>query len=159
MHPPLIRRFQRPTPPPLEDKPLPEDQPLSTITKRQYEAALERHLDELKGIKGYVAVGILNFVGEVMAYDSQEERLQFRSLGAFFTDIFRDTHETVLNNGLGECLELAVHASGKIVLMNSSGLSSKMRFYVFGVIDTTGNWYYMKMQLKEFTARIIKEFS
>lgn len=145
--------------PPLEIKPHGDDQSRPSVTKRQYAAALERHLDELKGIKGYVAIGILNFVGEVMAYDSQEDHLQFRSLSALFTDIFRNTHETVLNNGLGECLELTVHTSGKIVLMTSSGLSSRLRFYVFGIINTTGNWYYMKMQLNDFAARIIKELS
>jgi CheY-like chemotaxis protein len=152
----VIPAVQGPQPPP-EARSREGEQSRPSVTKRQYSAALERHLDELKGIKGYVAIGILNFVGEVMAYDSQEDHLQFRSLSALFTDIFRNTHETVLNNGLGECMELAVHTSGKIVLMTSSGLSSKLRFYVFGIIDTTGNWYYMKMQLNDFAARIAKE--
>ncbi|MGB5987417.1 MAG: response regulator [Desulfobacterales bacterium] len=130
-----------------------------SATRRAFEKALAGNLKPLKLTKGYQAVAILNFVGDVMAADTLHDDLPLQEWGARFTDLFRTAHETAVEEGIGECRELALHGAEQVILVCSSGLSAKVRFYLIGVVAPEGNWYYMKLQLSEAAARIAAELA
>ena len=111
------------------------------------------------GTMGYQAVAILNFVGEVMASDRVEADLPLREWGTRFSDLFRAAHEAATEEGVGECRELTIHGADKIILLASSGLGAKVRFYLMGVLDSHGNWYYLERKLGEIAAQITAQVS
>lgn len=130
-----------------------------TVDRRAFEAALGGHLETIKSTKGYQAVAILNFVGEIMAADTAEPGLPLRELGTRFTDLFRVAHEAATEEGVGECREITIHGADRIILIASSGLAAKVRFYLMGIVDADGNWYYLERKLGEIAAQITAEIS
>ena len=63
--------------------------------------ALEKHLLDIKSVKGYQASGIMHFTGELLAFDSVAPNIDLALVGATFNDVFRTAHEVCDKIGPG----------------------------------------------------------
>ena len=119
--------------------------------------ALEKHLAELKEIKGYRASGILNFTGEVLAGDSLDSNVDLPYLGATFNDIFRTAHAACEKIGLEACREATFVAPNGIVLMRCSGTKSRVHFHLISVVAADGNQALTKMKMERMVGPVMDE--
>jgi hypothetical protein len=124
-----------------------------------YENVLADHLEIIKRTKGYKGIALYNFAGELIASDTVEDGVPLAEWGLRLTDLFRRAHEISTEENLGNSIEMTLHTADMNVLICSPGLDSKVRFYIMGFLGADGNWYYMKMELSNATARIAAEFS
>lgn len=129
------------------------------IGNEVYKRALTGHLGVLRQTKGYQGVAVLNFAGEILTADKFTDEFPLHELCTRFTDLFRRAHEAAMEESIGECRDLTIHTTDKVILICSSGLDSKVRFYTVGIVNGDGNWYYMKMELDKITDRLIVELS
>jgi hypothetical protein len=54
-----------------------------------------------------------------------------------------------------DCRALSVHTAGATVLIAGVAASTKTGLYLFGVVDATGNWFFLKTQLAKVAAEIL----
>ena len=134
------------------------DDPL-VVDQQTYEQAFRSHVDKLRSAKGYQGAAILNFAGEVAASDTLGDEFPIREWCARFTELFRTAHEAAVEEGLGECRELTLHTESRVGLICSSGLASKVRFYLVGFAVPDGNWYYLKMEIDKAVVRIHEDIA
>ncbi len=119
--------------------------------------AIEKHLTPLRDIKGYKASGIMNFTGEVVAYDSVDPGIDLGLVGATFNDIFRSAHEASKKIGLEACTEATIMTPKGTIVMTCSGVESKVHIHAIGIVSADGNQALMKMQLEKMMPNLIAE--
>jgi len=121
--------------------------------------ALETYIDELKGIKGFIAAAIMSFTGEVLASYSTTEAADLEIVGATFNDIFRSAHEASGKVDLEACQEMVIRTPKGIIVMNCSGVDAKAHFHTLGILDADGNQALMKMNIQKMLPKIMKELA
>ncbi len=121
--------------------------------------ALESYLQQLKEIKGYKAAGIMNFTGEMLAYDSEDRQIDLGVVGATFNDIFRSAHEASKKIGLDACKEQVISTPKGVVVMRCSGTDAPAHFHVIGVLSSDGNQALMKMQIEKMVPGVMTELA
>ncbi len=121
--------------------------------------ALESHLQGLKEVKGYKAAGIMNFTGEMLAYDSSDPKIDLALAGATFNDIFRSAHEASKKIGLEACRETVINTPKGVIVMHCSGTDAKAHFHVTGIMSNDGNQALMKMQIEKMVPHVISELA
>ncbi|MBU0486024.1 MAG: hypothetical protein KKB30_16085 [Proteobacteria bacterium] len=121
--------------------------------------ALETHLAELKEIKGYKAAAIMNFTGEILAYDSIDKNINLDVVGATFNDIFRSAHDASQKIGLEACKETTINTPKGIIVMRCSGVDAKVHFHLIAILVADGNQALMKMKIEQIVPAIMKELS
>lgn len=126
------------------------------LTKEEV-MALESHLQTLKEIKGYKAAGIMNFTGEMLAYDSADPNIDLSLVGATFNDIFRSAHEASKKIGLDACRETVISTPKGVVVMRCSGTEAKSHFHLIGIMAHDGNQALMKMQIDKIVPSVMAE--
>lgn len=121
--------------------------------------ALENHLQSLKEIKGYKASGVMNFTGEMLAYDSSDPNIDLTLVGATFNDIFRSAHEASKKIGLDACKETVISTPKGVVVMRCSGTDAKSHFHLIGIMANDGNQALMKMQIDKLVPAVMAELA
>lgn len=121
------------------------------------EMALEQHLQELRGVKGYLASGALSFTGEVLASDTVDPNVDLSMVGATFNDIFRSAHDASRKIGLDACRETVISTTRGIIIMHCSGVESRVHFHVITVMTADGNHALAKMTMQKMEAPILAE--
>lgn len=121
--------------------------------------ALEKHLDEFKSIKGYLASGVLNFTGEALATHSVSDRVNLESFGAVFNDVFRGAHEASAKIGLEATKVMTLQTPKGIVLMECSGPASRAHLHLMVVLDETGNQALTRMTLEKVVPKVVQEIA
>lgn len=111
--------------------------------------ALEKLLEDFKGIKGYKAAGIMNFTGEMLVHDSSDASIDLTLVGATFNDIFRSSHEVCEKIGLQACNEETIVTPLGQVIMRCSGVDSKVHVHGIIIMAADGNQALAKMQLSK----------
>jgi CheY-like chemotaxis protein/predicted regulator of Ras-like GTPase activity (Roadblock/LC7/MglB family) len=137
-----------------------QDQPGPTAwnhEERETTMALEKHLDEFKSIKGYLASGVLNFTGETLATHSVSDRVNLESFGAVFNDVFRGAHEASAKIGLDSTRVMTLQTPKGIVLMECSGPTNKAHLHIMVVLDETGNQALTRMTLEKVVPKVVQE--
>ncbi len=119
--------------------------------------AIEKHFAPLKEIRGYKAAGIMNFTGEVVAYDSVDPAIDLGLVGATFNDIFRSAHEASKKIGLEACREATIMTPKGTIVMTCSGPEAKVHIHTIGILSSDGNQALMKMQLEKMMPSLIAE--
>jgi CheY-like chemotaxis protein len=125
--------------------------------RKEAEMALEKHIQALKEIKGYIAAGIMNFTGEMLASDSADQKIDLNLVGATFNDIFRSAHEASKKIGLDACKETTIATPKGVILMRCSGTDAKVHFHLIGVLAADGNQALMKMQMEKMVPAVMAE--
>ena len=142
----------------------PEEQELPAVTENRInivkgdkKMALEKILEEVKTVKGYKASAIMNFTGEVLASDSNDQNIDLALVGATFNDIFRSAHEASDKIGLDSCHETTIETPKGVILMVCSGVNAKVHFHIIGVLSADGNQALMKMQMDKIIPAVLNE--
>jgi len=135
---------------------LDEQKKPKNLTK-EAEMALEKHIQALKEIKGYMAAGIMSFTGEMLAYDSADPKIDLNLVGATFNDIFRSAHEASKKIGLEACRDTTITTPKGIVIMRCSGTDAKVHFHLIGILAADGNQALMKMQIDKMVPAVMGE--
>jgi len=119
--------------------------------------SLEKHLQELAGIKGYKASGIMNFTGEMLAANSRDDSIDFEVVGATFNDIFRSAHEAAGKVGLMAATETTITTPNGVIIMMCSGVNSRAHVHTITVLDKDGNAALTRMTMQKQLNGIVTE--
>jgi len=120
---------------------------------------LEAHLEEFKGIKGYIAAGILEYTGEILASHSSNPRVDLAATGAVFNDIFRAAHEASGKIGLEACRNMAIATPKGVIVMECSGADKKPHIHMIAILEESGNQALAKMTISKVLPKIVSELS
>jgi DNA-binding response OmpR family regulator/predicted regulator of Ras-like GTPase activity (Roadblock/LC7/MglB family) len=121
--------------------------------------ALEAHLEEFKGIKGYIAAGILEFTGEMLASHTTNSRVDLAATGAVFNDIFRAAHEASGKIGLDVCRNMAIGTPKGVVVMECSGADKTPHVHMIAILEEGGNQALAKMTIAKVLPKVVSELS
>ncbi len=122
--------------------------------KDDLEIALKPHIDKLRFINGYKAVGIMDRNGVILTHDAIDENIDIISFVDTFTNIYQSTNKFLIDKGLDECLSLIVHAKKETFLHLCSGAGMKNHFHIIVVMSSGGNWYFMLHQLEKMIEEV-----
>jgi predicted regulator of Ras-like GTPase activity (Roadblock/LC7/MglB family) len=121
--------------------------------------ALESYLEEFKGVKGYVASGIMDYTGEILALDSTSPNVKLDVVGAVFNDIFRSAHEASMSIGFEACRNMVLTTPSGVVVMECSGADKAPHLHMIVVLQEGGNQALAKMAIAKVLPLAVKDFS
>ena len=127
--------------------------------KESLKMAMEKHMAELRSIKGYKASAVMDFTGDILASDSVDEKIDLAIVGATFNDIFRSSHEASNKVGLDYCHDLTIETPKGVIVMVCSGVDAKVHFHLIGVVGADGNRALMKLQLDKMVPKLMAELA
>jgi predicted regulator of Ras-like GTPase activity (Roadblock/LC7/MglB family) len=104
-------------------------------------------LDETKSIKGYIAAGIMDFTGEVLAAHSASDGTNLAAFGAVFNDVFRGAHEASRKIGLEACRAMTLTTPKGLVIMECTGTDAPVHLHGIVVLQADGNQALARMTL------------
>ena len=119
--------------------------------------ALEDHLGEIKSVKGYLASGIMQHTGELLASDSAASNIDLGMVGATFNDIFRSAHEVCEKIGLEAAQEMVLNTPKGLIIMRCSGVASKAHVHLITILTSDGNQALAKMQMEKAVPGVMGE--
>jgi CheY-like chemotaxis protein len=137
----------------IRDSALSDDSDLAA-DREVAETVLQRQLQELRAIKGYLGVGVLNQDGDVLFADLQDDSLDLDRLAIGLSSIFSVTEDTAEQMGFSDCRGLTFHTREGTVLLATSHLAAVEHFRVIGITSPDGNWFYMKVQLENLFPKL-----
>lgn len=139
----------------------PRDAPAQTgqtaAPNKERHVAIEKHLQQLRDIKGYRASAILSNTGETLVVDSAESDLDLALVGATFNDILRAAHEAAVGIDLDAAKEVVIKTKKGVVVMQCSGVEAKAHVHFIGVLTADGNQALMKMRVDQFLPKVVAE--
>ena len=121
--------------------------------------ALEQHFDYLKSIKGFLAAGIMQFTGELLASHTVTDSIDLGIAGATFNDIFRSAHEVCTKIGLEAANELVLLTPKGIIVMLCTGVESKAHVHMITVLAKDGNQALAKMTMEKLAPAIVSDLA
>lgn len=121
--------------------------------------ALEAHLQDFKEIKGYIASGIMDFTGEILASDSASPNVDLAAVGAVFNDIFRTAHEASQKIGLEACRNLVLNTPKGIIVMECSGVDSARHVHMIAVLQEGGNQALVRVTIGKILPKIVADLT
>lgn len=109
--------------------------------------ALEKFLEDFKGIKGYLAVGIMDSTGELLAFHEAEKSVNLEVTGAVFNDIFRGAHEASVKASLETCRQMSISTPKGLIVMECSGAQAAVHLHMIAVLQADGNQALARMTM------------
>lgn len=159
----VLRDFYRRSPHPAADALFDDEEPNSESDRRRNEEktmiALESHLDEFKGVRGYIASGIMDYTGETLATHSVSPGVKLEAVGAVFNDIFRSAHEASKKIGLDACRNLVLTTPKGVIVMECSGADRTPHIHVIAILEEGGNQALAKMAISKIIPVVVSELS
>jgi CheY-like chemotaxis protein len=133
--------------------------PASAVPKNsgqtKLQAALSRHVNVLKTIKGYTGLAVLNSEGNILAIDTVDESVDFSAFSSEFNNIFAECGRAVVKKGLERCTGLTVHTPKGIVLIMTPDVYKYGNFRFVSLMSSEGNGYFMQVQLEKIIPQIL----
>jgi len=133
--------------------------PSRTTHEEEKAMALEAFLDEFKGINGYLAAGIMDATGEMLASHTAQANVDLAAYGAVFNDIFRAGHEASRKIGLDSCTMMTLNTPKGIVIMDCTGVDAAAHLHVIVVLQENGNQALAKMTLSKLAPKVVAAMS
>jgi predicted regulator of Ras-like GTPase activity (Roadblock/LC7/MglB family) len=118
--------------------------------------AFEDLLSELKSIKGYVASGIMQFTGELLAADTTTGSVDLALVGATFNDIFRSAHEVCGKIGLEATREMVLYTPKGVIVMMCTGAKERVHVHLITFLTVDGNQALAKLMMQKIAPEIMK---
>jgi predicted regulator of Ras-like GTPase activity (Roadblock/LC7/MglB family) len=87
----------------------------------------------------------MNFTGEVLASESNDQNIDLDLMGATFNDIFREAHGACKKIGLEACTEAIIQTPKGTIVMRCSGADEEPHLHAIAILSTDGNYALMKM--------------
>ena len=121
--------------------------------------ALESHLNDFKEVKGYIASGIMDFTGEILASHTTNPGVNLAATGAVFNDIFRGAHEASTKIGLETCRNLAITTPKGVIVMECSGANKSPHIHMIVILEEGGNQALAKMTISKLLPKIVGDLT
>ncbi len=121
--------------------------------------AMEDHLSDIKGVKGFMAVGVMQFTGELLAAEVADTSIDLGLVGATFNDIFRSVHEVCEKIGLERATQMALHTAKGVVVMRASEPGAKIQLHLVTILAADGNQALAKMYMEQAIPKLQAELS
>jgi CheY-like chemotaxis protein/predicted regulator of Ras-like GTPase activity (Roadblock/LC7/MglB family) len=127
--------------------------------KEEAVMALESHLQDFREIKGYVASGIMDFTGEILASHSANPKVDLAAVGAVFNDIFRSAHEASSKIGMVACRNMVLNTPRGIIVMECSGVDAARHIHMITVLEEGGNQALVKVTIGKVLPKIVADLT
>jgi len=112
--------------------------------------------DEIKAIKGYRAVGVISYEGEVLTCNAVDNLIDFNNLDIAFNDLFIVLDDINQKTGLMRMEEsFYITDSGMMVIVSVKRPSDEL-IYIVAIFDDGGNKGMVKLALKKIANLIRK---
>jgi CheY-like chemotaxis protein len=152
---------EKPKPRPAPGQPLaakPGATPTAAPVKAsKLQAALSRHVNILRTIKGYLGMAILNPAGNVLATDAAEASVRIEDFSKELNNLFASCSKTVNQKGLDRCTSFTIHTSKAIIMMMSADVYKQGNFRFVGLMAPEGNGFFMQTQLQRMIPQVLAE--
>lgn len=119
--------------------------------------SMQSLISEMKGIKGFVATGIMQYTGELLVGESANGSVDLGLVGATFNDIFRSAHEVCQKIGLEATKEMVLYTPKGIVVMLCTGVKEKVHVHFITILTNDGNQALAKMMMEKLAPAVMKE--
>jgi CheY-like chemotaxis protein/predicted regulator of Ras-like GTPase activity (Roadblock/LC7/MglB family) len=121
--------------------------------------SLDNFLNEFKSIKGYVASGVMDYTGELLAAHSTSDKVALEATGAVFNDIFRGAHEAAGKIGFKVCQKMVLTTPNGLIVMECSGVESAAHLHFIVILEEGGNQALVKVTLDKIVPQVVKAMS
>lgn len=119
---------------------------------------LQKYINELKAIRGYLAAGIMNYTGELLVGDSTGG-IDLGLVSATFNDTFRMAHDVCQKIGLEATREMVLYTPKGIVVMLCTGVNEKAHVHTITILSNDGNQALAKMTMERQAPQLVKDLS
>ncbi len=119
---------------------------------------LQKYVNELKGIRGYLAAGVMHYTGDLLVGDASGG-IDLGLVSATFNDIFRQAHDVCLKIGLEAMRELVLYTPKGIVVMLCTGGSDNAHVHMITILSNDGNQALAKMTMERLAPLIVKDLT
>jgi predicted regulator of Ras-like GTPase activity (Roadblock/LC7/MglB family) len=121
--------------------------------------ALETLLTELTTINGYLASGIMDYTGELLASHSVSSKIDLTVIAASFNDSYRASHEVATKVGFGALEEQVLITPNGVIVMACSGLNAPIHLHIIALLKRDGNQALTKIALDKIKHKAVEELS
>ncbi len=123
---------------------------------------LDKVLDRLKDIKGYMGSAVCDYKGEVLVADIASFDMSsddYQIIMGTFNDIFRDAHKASRSLDLGRTEEMTIETERSTMVTVCSGTDARAHIHLYAIFDKEGNSNLGKMTLKKIVPEVLKELT
>ena len=116
----------------------------------------ETFFDEIKALKGYRAIGVIKYNGEVLACNSVDNLIDFNNLDNAFNDLFIALDDINQKTGLMRMEESFYITDSGIMVIISMEMPSNELIFIIAIFEDSGNRGMIKLTLKKIADQIRK---
>jgi hypothetical protein len=143
-------------PPPTTEKEFITSKPDTSLESINL-AAIEPYLVQLRELKGYIASGVINNVGDVILLDSLETEIDIEHLLKKFNDIFMAAHYLAENALVETCYQASFLTPKVNLIYRCSGPNQIHHLHVATVLSQKVNLALARISLERIIPLIIEE--
>jgi CheY-like chemotaxis protein len=125
------------------------------ITKQVGVKILNSQIEKFKSIRGYISIGILDQDFGLIACDYSNRELELTELGKAFKPVLSYCSEITAKYGFSECRLSTFHTSSIVIQILNSFHKNLSSFYLIGVTESVGNWFFMKFELENLENQLV----
>jgi hypothetical protein len=144
----------------LEEDETSDDGPAPCLPGRKnfspFRKVLGGQLEKFRAIKGYKAIGILDEKLKTVASDFSDESLDLEAMVASFKPVFKLCSKITLRHGFSDCRMFTVHTGEAVVQIQQSKKENEEPFFLIGVTEAAGNWFFVKFELENLERQLIE---
>jgi len=123
---------------------------------KNIKAVLEAHSNEFRAVRGYLAVGILDNDGGVLADDIADTTIQLEHIVSALSQQIDTTMKLMDQNGLGDCQTITLHTASITIMIIIADLATEGPVKVVALTRADGNWFYLKVRLEKMLSNLLK---
>ena len=126
------------------------------LEKAPVQKILRTQIEKFRTIKGYKALGILDADLNTIASDFADEKLDLTSLAASLKPVFYLCSEIAERHEFSRCRSFMMHTEETVVQMLLSEPANAEPFFLIGITEAGGNWFFIKFELENLESHLAK---
>ncbi len=154
---------------PLEPETEPETEPANRespvadsfkkIEQDPVRKILRTQIEKFRTIKGYKAIGILDFGLNPIATDFSGKKVDLKSLAVSFKPVFYLCSKITERHNFSKCRMFMVHTDQAVVQISLSEPVNSDPFFLIGVTETSGNWFFVKFEMEKLERQLTESLA
>jgi len=123
---------------------------------------LDKVLDRLKDIKGYMGSAICDYKGEILVADIASfdaTRDEYEIIMGTFNDIFRAAQKASKSLDLGRTYDMTIETEQSTIVTICSGEDARVHIHLYAIFDKEGNANLGKLTLKKIVPIVLNELT
>jgi len=117
---------------------------------------LNSQIEKFKSIRGYISIGILDRNFDLIACDFADDDVNLTDLARAFKPIINLCSEITTKHGFSECRLSTYHTDTIVVQILCSAHKNLPPFYLIGITQSGGNWFFMKFELESLDNQLVE---